>query len=206
MSVCLVTVGIGDWERWTFPLIESVRKHEPEVPIVAVDNGADPSYPHSNQYQTARIDERTSYAAAMNYGIRVAPESDYYIVINNDVRCLGPFSGLVHRQPDDVLAGNHLNAKFGWMWIDSWHWSIPRRVWDEVGEFDENFKVAGFEDADYCFRAEEKGFLVLQSYHPFRHLAGRIRWTLDDYGTQRHMNLEYLMDKHELREVGWHVW
>lgn len=210
MSVCLITIGIGDWERWTFPLIQSVRQYEKDMPLLVIDNGADDPYPHYNGIDVARIDKTISYPAAMNYGIAVADsmyKPDYYVVINNDVLCHGKFVELVERQPKDVLAGNHLNSKYGRQWIDSWHWSIPRQVWELVGEFDENFKVCAFEDADYCFRAEGLGVYVLKSFQPFEHLAGRIRWTLDGYGEQRRKNIEYLMAKYpNLEKEGWNVW
>lgn len=203
--VSLITVGIGDWERWTLPLINSVRHYEPDVPIVVVDNAADPPYPADERVQVVRT-RRLGYAAAMNTGISVAPESAYYIVVNNDVLCTGEFVRQVLEQPQHVLAGNHLNNKFGRRWIDSWHWSIPKAVWDVVGKFDEGYKVAGFEDADYCFRAEKKGFLVRESKQPFKHLVGRIRWTLPNYGSQRHENLNRLIRKFDLEKDGWHVW
>lgn len=203
--VSLITVGIGDWERWTLPLIDSVRRYEPDVPMIVIDNGAHPAYPNDERVNIVRI-PRTSYPAAMNAGIGVAPPSIYYIVINNDVLCTGKFVEQVTEQNQLNLMGNWLNSKFGRKWIDSWHWSIPMFVWDTVGKFDENYEICGFEDADYCFRAEQAGFNVRQSNHPFVHLAGRIRWTLDGYGDQRRRNLNYLMDKFGLREQGWHEW
>lgn len=203
--ISLITVGIGDWERWTLPLIDSIRKFEPDVPIVVVDNASDPPYPADPRVQIIRT-RRTSYAAAMNTGIRLAPESTHYIVINNDVLCEGPFVHLAEQQPQSVLAGNWLNRKFGRAWIDSWHWCIPKAVRRVVGEFDEGYKIAGFEDADYCFRAEQKGFIIRQSDQPFRHLVGRIRWTLKGYGNQRQENLKRLINKFDLGRDGWHVW
>ena len=203
--ISLITVGIGDWERWTLPLIDSVRHYEPDVSIVVVDNAADPPYPADERVQIVRT-RRTSYAAAMNTGIGVAPESAYYIVINNDVLCTGKFVSKALDQPQHVLAGNWLNRKFGRTWIDGWHWCIPKAVRDVVGKFDDGYRVAGFEDADYCFRAEKKGFLVRQSEQPFKHLAGRIRWTLEGYGEQRRANLNRLIEKFDLAEDGWHAW
>lgn len=203
--VSLVTIGIGDWERWTLPLIDSVRRYEPDVPIVVVDNQSDPPYPSRDDVQIVRI-PRTSYAAAINVGVRMAPDSTHYIVVNNDVLCEGPFVHHAKQQPQSVVAGNWLNHKFGREWIDGWHYCIPRGAWHVVGDFDEEFLIAGFEDADYCFRAEKKGFLVRQSKQPFRHLVGRIRWTIDDYGEQRRQNLSRLIEKHDLAKDGWHVW
>jgi hypothetical protein len=203
--VSLITVGIGDWERWTLPLINSIRDHEPDVPIIVIANGAEPAYPFT---YLARIihTPRMSYPAAMNTGIIVAPPSGYYIVINNDVLCTGSFTEKVIMQGQDVLAGNWLNEKFGRKWIDSWHWCIPVKVWQTIGQFDEEYEICGFEDADYCFRAEKEGFTIAQSHHPFIHLEGRIRFTLDGYGEQRRKNLNRLMDKFKLRKQGWHEW
>lgn len=41
---------------------------------------------------------------------------------------------------------------------------VPRRVFDEVGGFDERFRVA-FSDVDFCLRIRERGYLIV--YTPF---------------------------------------
>jgi GT2 family glycosyltransferase len=42
---------------------------------------------------------------------------------------------------------------------------LPKRLWDELGGFDEQFAPAYFEDADLAFRVREKGFKTV--YTPF---------------------------------------
>ena len=44
MSLAVVIIGIGDWEKYTKPCIESIKQHEPDVHIFLLDNNSDPAY------------------------------------------------------------------------------------------------------------------------------------------------------------------
>jgi len=44
MSVCIIVVGINEWDKHTKPFLDSLRKHEPDVRCVVVDNGSDEPY------------------------------------------------------------------------------------------------------------------------------------------------------------------
>lgn len=195
MSTAVIIVGINDWNKYTKPLINSIQAHEPSARLVVVDNASFPEYPQGAVYDVVRLPELVSYAAAINAGIRAAGSADYYIVLNNDVCCDGKFLDLVRQQPDDMLAGNLLNHRYGWSWIDGWHYCIPRRIWREVGEFDEQFEVAAYEDADYCIRAENAGYEIAQSNHPFKHLFAHTRYDVDRFWQRRQKNLKYLLRK-----------
>ncbi|MBL8048924.1 MAG: glycosyltransferase [Chthonomonas sp.] len=49
---------------------------------------------------------------------------------------------------------------------------IPRKVWDEIGEFDERFRVGMFEDNDYCHRLRREGYRLVYSRRAFVHHKG----------------------------------
>lgn len=203
-ELTIVIVGIGQWQEYTRPLIESIQKHEPDVSILVVDNASPQPYPHGDGYEVLRLDEKVSYAAAMNAGMNAANPSKYYMIINNDVICKAPFLGMVKAQPSDTIASNYLNERYGKRWVDGWHYCIPRRVWQKVGEFDENFKIAAFEDADFTFRAYAEGFKLVKASHPFKHLRAKTRHGQPNFLAQRLENLRYLIEKHDLK--GWELW
>ena len=208
MNVAVVIVGINQWEEYTLPLIESIQEHEPGVDIVVVDNGSDPGY-IANDCSVVRTHEVVCYSAAINAGY-VGMElfnlnPDWTIVLNNDVKCLGPFvETLEWMHP--ALYGNQLITFKDMRWLGLWLFAIPREVWEAVGQFDEQFKVCGFDDADYCFRAAAEGFEILKSNLPFHHYWGKTRWDIPRYEDIRHINLEYLEEKHSVSLAGeWEV-
>lgn len=208
--ISVVIVGIDGWREYTQPLLEQIlvyhepRRFEPEMVMVVVDNASAQPYPESVLYRRVRFEQRVSYAAAMNAGMRAAPDSDVYLILNNDVVCEGIFARQALAQAWDTIGGNTLNRHYERVWIDGWLYVIPRLVWLKVGEFDERFQAAAFEDADWCFRAQANGFRVAQSELPFRHLWTHQRHGALEFWERRRANFEYLVQKHGLE--GWQLW
>lgn len=63
---------------------------------------------------------------------------------------------------------------------------IPKKIWEEVGGFDETFSPAYYEDTDLAFRVREHGYEVL--YQPFSeviHLEGKTSGTDITKGIKR---------------------
>lgn len=152
----------------------------------------------SNHFAHKRNEERWSCSQSWNWGIRDAFERgyEYVLVLNNDV-LMNPFSirKLMQRMETakdaDILAMvtcmdatgecNIPNAIFGLKPSDkelvpeTEHpcfsgFMINKLCWDKVGEFDENFKPAYYEDNDYHYRinlAKLKAIVVPTSmfYH-----------------------------------------
>lgn len=72
---------------------------------------------------------------------------------------------------------------------------IPRKVLDMVGPLDENFKT-GYEDVDYCIRAQQKGIQCCITPNAFvLHLAGRTSSKAMTEQDKAH-NPEYFKQKH----------
>jgi GT2 family glycosyltransferase len=115
------------------------------------------------------------------------------LIINNDVLCEGPYKDSLDLYSQDSLYGNQLHVREV-TWFDGWLMLISRKIWDDVGEFDEGFKIAGFEDADYCMRA--KNYDLNEARLPFVHLkdSGRVREP--NYQKIRQENIDYLISKH----------
>lgn len=197
MNVSVVTVGIDEWEKYTLPLVKSIRFFEPDANIVVVDNRSEESYPASESYEIVRTPFIVSYARALNAGLAACPESGWYILINNDVKCVGPFKKHLRELKSHVLYGNQLNStsQFG-SYIEGWMFVISHDVLEKVGKFDESFRYAAFEDVDYSYRAKKKGIQVLKSDLPFVHLQAKTRFTRPEYREVYLANRRYLKEKH----------
>lgn len=198
LVVCIV--GINQWEEYTWPCIQSILER---VRVIVVDNASDPPYPkviYSNvdNLQILKT-ERLCYSAAINAGFKAAGKADWYLSINNDTYCTGPFLEKVEQLSDDAVYGRQIITERGLTWFGNWLVLIPRSVWEAVGEFDENFKMCGFEDADYAARAIGMGFQVKHVDLPFHHYWGKTRWDLPGYSQIRKENMDYFEQKHGYR-------
>jgi GT2 family glycosyltransferase len=190
MNTAVVIVGIDQWEEFTKPLIESIQKYE-DVPIVVIDNAS------GSGYKLIRT-ERIPYAAAINVGMETA-NADWTIVLNNDVLCQGPFSESLEWMNSGALYGNQLITYKGFRWLGLWLFAISRHVWEMVGRFDEQFEVCGFDDADFCIRAQRIGISIEKCNLPFWHAWGKTRWGIPGYPEIRAENKKRLEEKHKIK-------
>jgi GT2 family glycosyltransferase len=174
-------------------LLASVEQADPGAKVIVVDNAADVPYPNAK-----RLDKRVCMSAAMNYGAKFARKADWLVFMNNDVICTGLFQYQLASLPQDTIYGVDMLDWWGRRWLDGWIMAIPRPVWEAVGLFDENFVYAGFEDADYCFRALEMGYKVEAHPLPFVHKELHSRFTMPGYMAQRERNIEYLCEKWDI--------
>jgi GT2 family glycosyltransferase len=71
---------------------------------------------------------------------------------------------------------------------------VPRKVWNAVGEFDENFKT-GQDDVDYCWRARNKGFLSAVALDSFIFHFGGISSDKGIDQATRQANQAYFKEK-----------
>jgi len=191
MSTAVVIIGIGDWEKYTLPCINSIMACEPRADIIVIDNGSEPAYPRN--IDVYRLDETLCYAGAINVGIDIAEErnNDWLLLCNNDVVFNKPFVEFIEMQHPEMLYGFYLHEIDGRQYLSSWAMFLHKTIWNKVGMFDESFKPLGYEDADYCFRAVDMG----------DRLCGLIR---EGFGIRHrssgtklpHKNLEYLKEKH----------
>jgi GT2 family glycosyltransferase/glycosyltransferase involved in cell wall biosynthesis len=79
---------------------------------------------------------------------------------------------------------------------------IPRRVWDEVGELDEQFGTGFFEDDDYARRAKAKGYCLACAEDVFVH--HHLSASFDALGHERKREL---FDRNlRLFEAKWGTW
>lgn len=68
-------------------------------------------------------------------------------------------AGAVLQRP--LAYGHHLTTETQPIeYVTGAMFAIARRAWETVGEFDEGFFPAYFEEVDYCFRARQAGFAI----------------------------------------------
>lgn len=207
MKVSLITTSVGGWNKYIVPLIDSVRKYEKDVEIIVVDAGS--YYPDT--YKDAKIlhTPLLNCSEAQNHGMRFS-KSDWFLVIDCDTICKGRFIDSFSNFSNDIIYGNQMHEKnrgggrrdrwnTPYKWLDGWIYAIPRKIYNSIGGFDENFEGSGFEDADYCWRAMDAGYNVDLAMFPFEHLtAGQKKNISDGYSEVRKKNIEYLRKKWKL--------
>jgi GT2 family glycosyltransferase len=205
MNIAAIIIGIDGWEKYTLPLVESIRGYEPLCEIVIVDNESKDRYPQyieagpplgAGFCYTART-KRLCYSAAINFGAAWAPPPDWYIVLSNDVLCTGPFAAELAKQDGEAVIGPLLKSVHGFDYIEGWCVAIPRKIWERVGGWDENYIGSSWEDVGFSTSAREQGFWLEQVDLPFTHLDQKQRfYVVDDFWAKDTHNREYFLKKH----------
>jgi len=194
MKVAALIIGIDGWVGYTLPLVKSIQKYQPDCAIVVIDNASKTPYPDLDiVYRTSRI----CYSAAINYAYSKV-EADYYIVLSNDVLCTGKFDHLL--KPYGVLGIELIQAKEpkNLAWLMGWCLVFPKEIWEDIGGWDENYKISSWEDVDISTTIlKSKWDLVFNPTFPFKHLDQKQRFTLvNDYWQSEVHNMEYFFRKH----------
>ena len=110
-------------------------------------------------------DEPLGFAKATNVGIKAA-KTDKIILLNNDTLLLEQPKNQWLTRLDDfhadissvlTLHSKITNQKFGVFFCTM----IDRKVFDTIGLLDESFETGGCEDIDFCFRADQNGFSLV---------------------------------------------
>lgn len=198
-----IIIGIDGWEKYTLPLAESIRKHEPRCDIIIVDNASQTPYPTADPYTddnfwVVRTEQRLCYSAAINHGFGCAdgPCGDigWAIVLSNDVLCTGPFADILASCGDGDLVGPCLKRELGFDYLEGWCVAVPAKAWQP---WDERFLGSDYEDVAYSTAARQRGFGLVEDL-PFVHLDQRQRYTIvPDFAGKNAHNRELF-----LREYG----
>lgn len=180
MSTAAIIVGIDGWREFTLPLLHSLEC-EPSCEIVVVDNASKEPYIQTDNDEFAIIHtERLCYSAAINAGKSLLDSwgnYDWYLVLSNDVLCTGPFAHILADYGDGDVVGPLLKEAHGFAYLEGWCVAIPRRVWEEVGGWDERFLGSDYEDVAFSTAARRQGFgLIEDTDLPFKHLDQQQRY------------------------------
>lgn len=199
MRVAALIVGIDGWERYTLPLVESLKLHEPGCQIVVIDNASETPYPALDYVHRT---ERLCYSAAINRAAEIVGAADWYVILSNDVICEGPFIRYLAGEGGDGIVGPCLKEVHGFPYLEGWCVCVPSMIWQVLGGWDDKFRVSSWEDVDFSTRALETGFNLSYGDIFFRHLDQRQRFGLvPDYWDSEKHNIEYFMQRHQRAAV-----
>jgi len=177
----IVVAAHEQWDKFTEPMMKSLRKHDPDVPVVIVDNGSDPAYPTEIDENTLVIrSNNKSLAQANNLGIVHSPISKWYLTLNNDTVITGNIQEQVEQFSVDTIYSNQVHKWEHSIYAVGWCLALPRQALLTVGMYDENFIKLYYDEVDYCYRAERHGFKIKKCYLPIMHL--------DNGGGSKHFN------------------
>lgn len=172
------------------PYTESLHKHEPSVEVIGFNTEGEADY---------------RYTQALNLGARRAT-GDWLLFSNDDVLCTGPFLHLVEAMSPRKIYGMELRRKTRSAWgadveyLYGWILLMHRELHQVVGPFEEYYLHAGFDDIDYCWRAQKAGFGLAVAELPFIHLADQPggkhrRYEVPGYKEQMARSKEFFLGK-----------
>ena len=197
MDIVNVVVGYNFFEKYTLPMIESMQKYNPEIPVVLVDNGSEPPYPEVEGI-TQVTHDNSSLAGAMNKGVNAAGVHDWYLITNNDMLIEAPleFGSL----DENCIYGAETVTRLEIRYIVAYWILIPRKIWNDVGEFDTGYKHYTYEDVDYCYRVQQAGYEMRTKELPLKHFLHGSLPLNPDINRYRKDNIAYIKNKFSLPE------
>lgn len=179
-SVAVVIPQYGQ-SSLTQACLASLRRWEGnELPVLIVDDGSEPVHrqwwpvpSRSLNGNDGDVTSATRYislrhrgvTAAWNAGIRLAPEAEIILLVNNDVHWQGPvISRLMEcfQSPETLLVGAEWRIEKGrpatlreaWpsrRLLAGWCWAFRRSTWSALGGLDESLELY-YSDTDFQLR------------------------------------------------------
>jgi GT2 family glycosyltransferase len=200
VNALAVVVGINHWQDITGPFVRSLVRHNPNLPVLVVDNASKTPYPLSDDYTVLRLEERVGYNLAMNHAMRAAPGKDWYILFNNDCMCHGYFAGDIAKLDPKTVYGSGWNEdKKNGVHLQWSAWlCISKQARKEVGLFDKQFTGA-YEDFDYQMMATKKGYKLDTFEIPVKHLDKHTRFEEHKYIERQTAARDLFAAKHKMK-------
>jgi len=206
-------------EKYLKPCIDSIIKYTEmtDIELVISANGCTDNTKAYLQYLKTAIpnmqwwwnDEPLGFAKATNVGIKAA-KTDKIVLLNNDTLLLEQPKNQWLTRLDDyhadissvlTLYSKITNQKFGVFFCTM----IDKKVFDTIGLLDESFETGGCEDIDFCFRADQNGFSLVdvgfKGDFPIYHFAeGTVHDNslVQDWSNKFHKNELKLAKKHNM--------
>ena len=162
-------------EKYLKPCIDSIIKYTEmtDIELVISANGCTDNTKAYLQYLKTVVpnmlwwwnDEPLGFAKATNVGIKAA-KTNKIVLLNNDTLLLEQPKNQWLTRLDDyhadissvlTLYSKITNQKFGVFFCTM----IDKKVFDTIGLLDESFETGGCEDIDFCFRADQNGFSLV---------------------------------------------
>jgi hypothetical protein len=197
MKIKIYSSGYEHLADYVLPYVKSVKEHEPGAHLSIVDNGSPHPYPVIDGAYLKRTD---NLAIMTSFNQAISGAWDWIMLTDTDVICNGPFLAEVEKFDPACIYGQQLFQEGNLEWFDGWLYCVPRKIWDTVGKFDDDFRLTGaFQDLDYCIRAKEAGFGLRQCNLPFTHLEANTTHGSPGFWENREYNRQLIFEKHGIR-------
>lgn len=180
--VSIVIPTMNHLEDCLKPCIESIQKFTDmdQVEVVVVANGCTDGTmkymgalmkKHPKQFRMVWIKKPNGYTASVNRGIEAA-KGEHVVLLNNDTVLLGQAKNdwirmLIEplEQDRDIAITGPMrsgNAESGRSFLIFFCVAMRRDLFRELGLLDEVFNPGFGEDVDFCIRAQDSGYKIVQ--------------------------------------------
>ncbi len=164
MNHPLFAVGIPTLNRWDLlePALLNYVKEFPDHEIFIYDNG-NQGIPTEISGKAIHVmggtGENIGVAGAWNVLCReIFVSCQYALILNDDIH-LGKTGDFI----EDFLSDNKHDLCI--TPLDLSVFILPKLTWELIGEFDEKFYPAYYEDTDYMYRMKLKGLRIVKTPH-----------------------------------------
>lgn len=205
MISVIITV-FTDYGDYATPLVKAIRRYEPRVEIIAVDNASAVPFQVRENCNLIRLKQKCSWSHMLNVGANAA-NGHTFLMLNDDVVCHGSFARAIENLNPKKLYGMAIRKRpTSWIgqeisYLYAWLMVMDRKLYDDVGGFDEHYPAAGVDDIDFCWTAQKKGYELATVKLPFVHLADqnknhrRYNWDDTDFKERMEQSRKYFMQK-----------
>lgn len=200
VSASIIMLSYEHWNLTHQRLFEMVTRL-PEVEIIVVDNGSQSedvhqgikwwkSTPYGRKIEFIMLPENKGFGGGNNVGVANSM-GDLVIITQNDVQTFGDWlthlKTILVSDPQAVVGGKIIDWPGGWNEVDhgfipyaeGWLIGMWRKVWDDIGGFDERYFPCDMEDVDLGTTALSKGYhLIGLNSDRLRHIGGQTISTL----------------------------
>jgi GT2 family glycosyltransferase len=140
---------------------------------------------------TLKNQKNEGFPRACNQGAARA-DGGTLLFLNNDVLIKGdyltPLEKALGNNPNSLAGPQLANIDTGWnvfggqiiSYLIGWCLAMPRKIFDDLGGFDECYSPAYYEDIDLCYNALQKGYELQQVWVPLQHLGEQSGGQLED--------------------------
>lgn len=160
-------------QHLTERLVSQIVRHEPRHSIIVVDDGhATPDAATGPIGQAETIENFGEFVtAAWNCGVE-SSQTDWVILLNNDVVCNGPFVDSLIAAAGDGISGARIRHDPDAIEcvLEGWCLCFDRLLFNLLGGFDPAMKLY-FSDTDFQVRCRRAGYQLRAVEVPLVHLG-----------------------------------
>jgi hypothetical protein len=208
-----VVIPVVNNYHYTKNCLASLFQDVPDAEVIVIDNASTDETPTQLPREFPRVKyirnpQNIGVAASWNFGLKMS-KRDVLCVLNNDTLVgQGGMRVLLRetrKQGAASIGGARLNANFGFNGpisdVDQAHYLdgsvllFTRKIWDQVGPFDERFFPAYSEDADYGLRLHLAGIDWAIVPNSVMHFGSQTAPKMMDVGTVSGSQMEKLRNK-----------